>query len=454
MDSIGYAVSGPVIDAPLRGEIRIRDEALVITDPRGRISCVLEPSDSDFAQTVAELRRRRLLQELEGGEYLLPGLVDLHNHAPQWPQLGKALDVTLAEWLGKYTFPLEARYRDTSFAAGVYASLVDSMIANGTTTAVYFGTIHLAATKVLGDICLEKGQRAYIGRVAMDNPESSPEYYRDATPDEAVRETAELIEYFAGHPDNRAGTVCGVVTPRFLPSCSDVLLQGLGELAAATGAPLQTHCSESDWAHRYGIERFGTTDTATYEALGLLGRRTVLAHSNFVTDEDMETIRQAGSAVAHCPLSNVYFANAVFPARRALDSGVHVGLGTDISGGHSPSLFNAIANAVAVSRIREDGVAADVPAAHRGRPGSRITFADAFWMATTGGGIALDAPIGVIEPGYQFDAIAVTTVRPDSDLSVWPDLDSPGDVFQKIMLGATRHDISRVWIDGEAVITS
>src|SRR6185437_7695384 len=102
-------------------------------------------------------------------QYLLPGFVDLHIHAPQWPQLGKALDLPLEEWLQVYTFPLESRYADVEFARTVYGSLVDGLLANGTTTAVYFGTLHLPATRILADICLQRSQRALIGRVAMDN---------------------------------------------------------------------------------------------------------------------------------------------------------------------------------------------------------------------------------------------------------------------------------------------
>ena len=88
--------------------------------------------------------------------------------------LGKALDVPLEIWLRKYTFPLEARYADIDFAAPVYESLVDGLLANGTTTVLYFATIHLPATKLLADICLRRGQRALIGRVAMDDPEQCP----------------------------------------------------------------------------------------------------------------------------------------------------------------------------------------------------------------------------------------------------------------------------------------
>jgi guanine deaminase len=110
-----------------------------------------------------------------------------------------------------------------------------------------------------------------------------------------------------------------VITPRFIPSCSAELLGRLGALARETGCHVQTHCSESDWEHGFVLDRCGVTDTAALENFGLLSRHTILAHGNFIGDEDVARIVRAGAGVAHCPLSNVYFSDAVFPLRRMLE---------------------------------------------------------------------------------------------------------------------------------------
>lgn len=443
------AVLGTVIDAPVRGEVRVRSRALLLVDSGGAVAAVLQPSDSGYSAQVDMLRRSGRLVELTGSEYLLPGLVDLHIHAPQWPQMGKALDVSLAEWLMDYTFPLEARFAEVDFAVAVYESLVDALLANGTTTAVYFATRHLAATRILAEVCVEKGQRALVGRVAMDSPETCPDFYRDASAALAIAETRDLIDHI--RRTDSSGRVLPVITPRFIPSCTDELLLGLGEVAAQTGSHVQTHCSESDWAHRYGIDRFGQSDTVTYEEMGLLTRRTVLAHSNFISAADMQIIVDRGAAVAHCPLSNAYFANAVFPLREALDRGVHVGLGTDISGGPSPSVFNAARNAIVVSRTREDGTNASLSPEQRGIPGVRASSAEALWLATAGGGIALDLPVGILSPGYSFDAMVIDTDAPSSDVVVWSDFDTDIDVLEKIVHNAGRQNVRTVWVQGEVV---
>jgi guanine deaminase len=441
-----HAYLATAFHAPAHDRLEVLADRLIVVDETGTITAI-HPAGS------AETERFRAaghLTELKPGQYLLPGLVDLHVHAPQWPQLGKALDVPLEVWLRKYTFPLEARYADLAFAEPIYESLVDSLLANGTTTALYFATIHLPATELLADICLRRGQRALVGRVAMDDPDQCPDYYRDASAETGTADTRTFIDYVRAMPGNEAGLVRPVITPRFIPSCTDELLLGLGALAKETGCHVQTHCSESDWEHDYVIQRTGVTDTAALERYGLLSRRTVLAHGNFVTDADIDLIRHTGSGIAHCPLSNIYFSGAVLPVRRLLEEHVHAGLGTDIAGGASPSIFDAARHAVAVSRARESGVDPAISADRRGCPDSRITAVQALWLATAGGGIALDLPIGVFAEGYQFDAIVVDANTPNSNLCLYPD-DRPEDVLRKIIYNAGRVNVAQVWVAGRKV---
>ena len=130
---------------------------------------------------------------------------------------------------------------------------------------------------------------------------------------------------------NNEGVIRPVVTPRFIPACTDRLLEGLGRLAEECACPIQTHCAESDWEDAHVRERFGVSDAEALHRFGLVRTETVLAHSNFIAGRDFDLIGAAGAAIAHCPLSNMYFANSVFPVRAALDKGLRVGLGTDIS---------------------------------------------------------------------------------------------------------------------------
>lgn len=438
-------ILGSFFHAPTSGALEVLADTLILVDASGTITDVLGPDAPGRAAALSDLGDE--LTVLPPGHFGLPGLVDLHVHAPQYPQLGMALDVPLEVWLQKYTFPLEAAYADLDFARPRYQTLVDDLLAGGTTTALYFATQHREATQLLADICIERGQRALVGKVVMDDPAACPDFYRDATPAAAVADTRAVIEHIRRHPDNESGRVLPVITPRFIPSCTDDALSGLGQLAAECGCHIQTHCSESDWAHGHVLARYGHTDAEALDSFGLLTRKSVLAHSNFLTDADMDRLVARGSAVAHCALSNVYFANAVFPLRRALDKHLHVGLGTDISGGPSGSMFEACRTTVQSSRLLEDGVDPTLPADRRGTPHSRIDLVTAFHLATAGGGVALDLPIGVLAPGYRLDLIAIDTQASEGSIRLF-DETRPEAIFEKIIYGASRANVAAVWVDG------
>lgn len=442
------AVLGTFFHAPSPDGLEVLADTLVVINAAGAIAAVAPQGDPRRGALEAQFAGKTL--RLPEGSYVLPGMVDLHVHAPQYPQLGLALDEPLEVWLHKYTFPLEARYADLDFAAERYGMLVDDLLANGTTTALYFATQHREASQLLADICIEKGQRALVGKVAMDDPAACPDGYRDASPEAAVADTRAVIEHIRQHRDNGDGRVLPVITPRFIPSCTDATLRGLGALAAECGCHVQTHCSESDWAHGHVLERYGMTDAAALDGFGLLTRRTVLAHSNFLTADDMDRLAARGSGVAHCALSNIYFANSVFPLRAAMERGVRVGLGTDISGGPSASMFDACRTTVQSARMLEEGVDPARPAGERGRPGSAVSLVTAFHLATAGGGDALELPIGRFTPGYRFDAIAVDTTRRAGGIRLF-DLTDPVAIFEKVLYGATRANLSAVWVDGRRV---
>jgi len=443
----GKAVIGTFFHAPTPDGLEVLADVMIVIDDTGAITAVIGPQDPDrptMEAAMAEVTR------LPQGTYGLPGMVDLHVHAPQYPQLGLALDAPLEIWLGKYTFPLEARYADLAFAAERYAVLVDDLLAGGTTTALYFATQHREATKLLADICIEKGQRALVGKVVMDDPAACPDNYRDQSTQAAIDDTRAVIDHIRRHRDNAAARVLPVVTPRFIPSCTDATLRALGALAAQCGCHVQTHCSESDWAHGHVLERFGMTDAAALDGFGLLTRRTVLAHGNFLDEDDMDRLAQRGSGVAHCALSNIYFANSVFPLRTALERGVHVGLGTDIAGGPAATMFNACRTTVQSSRMLEEGVDPALPPDRRGRPGSAIDLITAFHLATAGGGEALDLPVGSFAVGQRFDAMAIDTTAARGGIRLFG-LTEPVPVFEKILYGTTRANIDAVWVDGRLV---
>ncbi|GAB1363161.1 guanine deaminase [Rhodobacter sp.] len=439
-------VLGNGFHTPARGRLEVLADCAFVVDDTGRIGSVLPPgAEQDIV--VAKAEAAGTLHRLPADAWLIPGLVDLHIHAPQWPQLGLALDEPLEVWLQKYTFPLEARYADREFAEAVYDDLVRSLLAQGTTTAMYFGSVHREPNLILAQACLRHGQRALVGKVAMDDRDNCPDYYRDADAQAGIAETRAFIDDLRALQGDDP-LVLPVITPRFIPSCTDALLEGLGALAQETGCHVQTHASESDWAAGHVRDRLGCSDCEALDRFGLLTDRTVLAHANFVTGEDMALMAQRGAAVAHCPMSNAYFANAIFPLRRAMQAGVEVGLGTDISGGFSPSILDGMRHALMTSRHLSHGVDPALPQAERGSGEAPLTATEAFWLATAGGADALSLPVGRLQAGQCFDALVIRANLPGSGLRLFPGQERPEDVFEKIVLTADRGAISDIWVQG------
>lgn len=188
---------------------------------------------------------------LKAHQFLTPGLIDTHIHAPQYCYAGTATDRPLMEWLSSFAFPTEMRFSDAWFARRVYPMLMQRLLRHGTTTALFYGTIHLDASKILAESAMAAGLRAFVGKVCMD--QNSPAGYCEET-DASLRDTEAFIRFcrdMALHPPFNHAQVDGcpliepVITPRFLPTCSEALCRGLAALADKYNVLIQTHAVES-----------------------------------------------------------------------------------------------------------------------------------------------------------------------------------------------------------------
>ncbi|MFD1848558.1 guanine deaminase [Oceanobacillus bengalensis] len=451
MSNYTHIFHGTAFSSRAPKEVMILENHLFCVNTEGLIEKIISPADTDYQELLEKYQGKDNFHRLEDGQYFLPGFIDLHVHAPQWAQSGTALDLPLNEWLNTYTFPLEAKYSNLDFAKEVYEDLVNTLLANGTTTALYFATIHKEASLMLAEICAKKGQRALVGKVVMDDKEQNPDYYRDADTETALADTEAFIKDVQELAKATKQGVYPVVTPRFIPSCTDEALKGLGELAAKYDTHIQSHCSESDWEHNYVKERFGKNDAFALHDFKLLGKKSVMAHCNFLDDNDVNLFAETGTAIGHCPLSNAYFANAVIPISHFHSKGVDIGLGTDISAGATPSLYDNAKQAIVSSRMLEDGVDPALPQEERGVPKSRISLNEAFYLATAGGGESLNLPIGRIEENYACDVQIIDTKVASAKLPIFNVEEALYDIFQRIMYLVKPENIRAVWVQGERV---
>lgn len=177
-----------VQDAP--GELQLVTEGLLVVR-EGIIEAFASTTDG-VAAALQRLDDSFQLIKLDSSEFCIPGMIDTHVHAPQYQFSGTATDLPLMHWLQHYTFPAEERMSDSEVAQHVYSRLVRRLLAHGTTTAVYFASIHLEATKRLVDICRSLGQRAFVGKVAMD--QNGGDGYVETT-SASLSDSEALVEY-------------------------------------------------------------------------------------------------------------------------------------------------------------------------------------------------------------------------------------------------------------------
>ena len=328
-----------------------------------------------------------------GDMLIMPALVDLHTHAPQYTFHGMGMDLELLEWLNTYTFPEEARYRDLEYASQAYDIFVDALTRSGTGRAVIFGTIHTEATLLLMEKLEKSGLVTYVGKVNMDR--NSPDNYREET-EGSLRETERFVE-----KAHSFRNTFPILTPRFIPTCSDELMRGLSAIQKRTGLPAQSHLSENrseiEWVKELVPDAafYGDAD----DIFGLFGGecRTVMAHCVSSGKEEIERMAQKGVFVAHCPNSNTNISSGIAPVRKLLDAGIRVGLGSDVAGGHSLSLFDEMVSAVQVSNLRWRCI---------DQNDRQLSMTEVFYMATRGGG-EFFGKVGSFDRGYEFDALVV-----------------------------------------------
>ena len=369
------------------------DKKSVITRENGYLVCENGVCVGVFDKIPERYARLPLIDHR--GLLVMPGMVDLHIHAPQYAFRGLGMDKELLDWLNAYAFPEESRYGDLSYAEKAYAIFADAVKNSATTRMVVFGTLHRQATELLMDKLEETGVVSYVGKVNMDR--NAPDDLREASAQASLADT----ERFILETKDKYRNTCPIITPRFVPSCTDELMKGLGELSRKYGVRVQSHLSENPGEVAWVKELCPRSENygGAYDRFGLFGaeEKTVMAHCVYSDDAEIALMKQNGVFIAHCPASNMNVASGIAPVRKYLDSDMQIGLGSDIAGGQSESIFTAMVEALQVSRLYWRLVDHDQ---------TPLSVAEAFYMATKGGG-AFFGKVGSFEEGYECDAIVI-----------------------------------------------
>lgn len=337
---------------------------------------------SDLAPTLPD----NIPVEHLPGRILTPGFVDGHIHFPQLDMVASP-GGALLDWLERYTFPAERAFADPGHARTAAGRFLNRLLANGTTTAMVFGSVHAVSVEALFEDALARDMRLIAGKCLMDR---GPEGLRD-TAEGGAAETQGLIRAWRGR-----GRLGYAVTPRFALGSSPEQLTLAGRLVADNpDVWMQTHLSEN--AAEIEATRQAFPEAAdyldVYDRLGLVTDRSLFAHAIHLSDRELSRMGQAHCACAFCPTSNLFLGSGLFDLERTQGFGVKVALGTDIGAGTSWSLLTTAAEAWKVGQLK----------------GATLDPLTALYMAGRGGAEALGLAdrIGAFEPGMEADFVVL-----------------------------------------------
>jgi guanine deaminase len=322
-----------------------------------------------------------------GDNLILPGFVDGHVH---YPQIGviASFGAQLLDWLEKYTFPEEARFSDPDYADRTAKLFLDLLLANGTTTAAVYCTVHPESADAFFAESSARNLRMIAGKILMDR--NAPDSVRD-TAQSGYDETKLLIEKWHGQGRNLYA-----VTPRFAPTSTPAQLEACGTLMSEfPDIYLQSHVSENTEEVKWVAELFSDARSYldVYGRFGMLGARALYGHAIHMDDADLAQAAGTDTKFVHCPTSNLFIGSGLFRMQETRAAGVDVMLGCDVGGGTSLSPFATMKAAYEIAQFS----------------GYSLTPEEAFWLSTSGGAetLSIGDRIGKLQPGYEADLVVL-----------------------------------------------
>jgi len=366
-----------------------------------------------------------------GSAIITQSFCDMHLHAPQYPMLGLGLDMQLLDWLSAYTYPAEARFSDAEYAHRVYSAFAQDLVYGGTTRVSVYSSVHVAATNVLAECLAEQHVTGLIGKVNMDR--NCSEAVCEDT-DASLAATAAWLDDAKGYRGLKP-----IITPRFVPVCSDRLLSGLGALAELNGLEVQSHLSEN--IKEIALVKELCPDAAgywhAYHRHGLMRPGSLMAHCVYSDEAERRALRENGVWAIHCPCSNMDLSSGIMPVRRFVYEGVSVALGSDIAGGASLFMPRVIESAVRMSKLNWLATAKSEPI---------LSISEAFYLATTAGALRLGFGAG-FAAGDPLHCI----VCDDSRMCAADESRPLRERFDRLIYRMQPADIIAVWSEGVRV---
>lgn len=426
-----FAIRGNLVFTKERSRFTIMENAYLVCEDTKVAGAFRELPDQHRKTPVFDTH----------GKFVLPGMCDVHIHASQYPFQGIGQNIENCEWntwFDRYAFPDESRFNDLEYARRTYSQFAEALLRTPTTRVCAYATTNAASTEVLMKILAEYGFAGYVGKVNMDR---NCGVGLLETTEGSLRSTREWLE----RCHNGIGAVCPMITPRYFPSCTPEVLEGLGELAKEYNVPVQSHLSEGldeiTWVKELDptLEYYGQA----YERAGLLGPepRAVMAHCVFPTEAEFQKLKANNVLIAHCPQSNMNSSGQTAPVMDYLNAGIEVGLGTDVGGGNTLNMFRTIFEAILASKVHR----ANHPIAGKRQESKQVlTLPAAFYLATKGGGTLWHS--GSFEAGYCFDAVILDDSRLQNGIER-----SSYERLERLITRSDDREIIAKYINGRCV---
>ena len=328
-------LKGNIISLEKYGEIKITENGFLISKDN-RIVGV-------FDKLPEEYKDEKIVDY--GNKLIMQSFSDMHLHAPQFPMLGMGMDLPLLDWLNTYTFPTEAHFKNPELARRIYSVLAKELIKNGTTRVAMFSSLHKEATLILMEELEKAGVCGYVGKVNMDRNGGKD---LEETTEESIKETLSWLD------ECHFEHIKPIITPRFTPSCTNELMEALGNIAKERNLPIQSHLSENRGEIAWVKELHPDCEEywETYQKYNMWNNKTLMAHCVFSSPRETKAIKDAGVYVVHCAASNNNLISGYAQIKKMADSGVKVVLGSDIAGGDLISMFDNVAETIRASKAR------------------------------------------------------------------------------------------------------
>lgn len=434
MEIKGYR--GFLIDTPTRGKLRgIRDGAVLVGE--GKILAAGPYSEIRSSNDAAGVK-----WQYSSEAVILPGLVDIHAHLPQYPAVARR-EGSLLPWLQRHIFPLEREF-NAATARKLAPSFFESLARHGTTCAVLYAAIYEESCDEAFQAAEASGMRITLGKVMMDEG-SYGDLPKDKILDVSLAQSERLCRKWHGR---NGGLLSYAFSPRFAVTCSREMMTEAAILAKKFDAYIQTHLSENHDEIAAVRARFPNCPTYTdvYESCGLLGDRSILGHCIHLSDPEIALLAENRAVVAHCPTSNFFLNSGIMPLDRLQDAGLRIGLGSDVAGGPELNLWQVMRSTIEAQQARsfyESDVRVPTPA-------------DVFFLATLGGaeGLGLQDSIGSLDVAKDADLVIIDPTQclsvKKASRNTLADL-SAADILSLLVYRGGPHAVTETLVRGRSV---